>query len=358
MMMDGKPLPLPSARPLRLPPHHRKLEADFTAFSFVAPEDIVFRHRLEGWDDEWVDNGTARRISYSRLPAGEYRLRVTARSPAGAWNPAEAAVAFVVEPFLWQTWWFRGGALALFTLSVVAAVRYVSHRRLRLRLLVLERESALHTERARIAKDIHDDLGASLTQISLLGKLAEHDLGEPAKAGPLLKQISTTAREGVKAVDEIVWAVNPRNDTVAHLLDYAGQHAVDFLSSAGIRCRVDFPEEIPPRLLPADARHNLFLVLKEALNNIVKHAGATEVQVQARLDKDTLTLSVEDNGRGFAGTPDNALSDGLRNMQQRLAELGGTCEVTSVRNQGTRVSVRLSLGCAARGREPHAPSQP
>jgi signal transduction histidine kinase len=358
LTLDGQPWPLPAPRPLRLPPHHRKLEADVTALSFIAPESVAFRHRLEGWDEDWVEDGTTRRISYSRLPAGDYRLRVTARGAAGSWNPVEAAVAFVVEPFVWQTWWFRAGTLALFTVGLAAAVRFVSHRRLRVRLLALEREAALHKERARIAKDIHDDLGASLTQISLLGRLAEQDLHAPAQAGRLLRQISTTAREGVKAVDEIVWAVNPRNDTVGHLLDYAGQYAVDFLSSAGLRCRVDFPEQVPARLLPADARHHLFLVLKEALNNIVKHAGASEVNVQARLSQDQLTLTVEDNGRGFAGAPDNALSDGLRNMQQRLAELGGSCQVASGPEHGTRVSATLPLPHTARDRASGSPPRP
>jgi len=343
VVVDGQPAVIKPGELMRVRPDHRRLEIEYTAFSFVAPEDIIFRHQLEGWDEDWVEGGNSRRVNFSRLPAGAYRLRVSARSPAGAWNPAEAAVAFIVEPFAWQTWWFRGGALALFTCAVIVVVRYVSHRRLRARLLALEQEAALHKERARIAKDIHDDLGACLTQISLLGRLGEHDLREPEKAGEHLRKISLAARQGVKAVGEIVWAVNPRNDTVAHLLDYAGQYAVDFLQVAGIRCRVDFPEECPHRILTAEARHSLFLMLKEALNNAVKHAGAGEVRVRAELDQDVLRLSVEDDGRGFSDLPDSGLSDGLRNMRQRLADLGGECRVVSVPGHGTRVSAELRL---------------
>ena len=113
----------------------------------------------------------------------------------------------------------------------------------------MEQEAFLQKERARIAKDLHDELGASLTQISLLGKLTQQDLAEPEKARPHVEKIASLARQGVKSVDEIVWAVSPRNDTLSQLLDYAGQYAVDFLNAAGIRCRIDFPEKIPAREL-------------------------------------------------------------------------------------------------------------
>jgi signal transduction histidine kinase len=348
LMLDGAPLAGDFSTPLRLPAGHRKLEVDFTAYSFVAPESVAFRHQLEGWDEDWVEHGTQRQVSYSRLPAGEYRLRVAARSSAGEWNPVDATVAFVVAPFVWQTWWFRAGALLLFTAVVVAVVRYVLLRRLRARLVLLEQEAVLQKERARIAKDIHDDLGASLTQISLLGKLVERDLAAPAEAGERVKQMAAAAREGVKAVDEIVWAVNPRNDTVAHLLDYAGQYAVDFLRTAGLRCRVDFPDPVPERELTADARHSLFLVLKEALNNVVKHADATEVWVRGRIAAETLTLTVEDDGRGLVHNREQPAGNGRRNMQQRLAELGGTCRIASRPDRGTEVVATLPLAGEAR----------
>ena len=246
-----------------------------------------------------------------------------------------------MTPFFWQTWWFRVTTLAVFTLSLVALVRYVSFRRLHRQLRVLEQQAALHKERARIAKDIHDDLGANLTQIALLGELAQQDRGEPDKAAGRLGNISGTARQALKSLDEIVWAVNPRNDTLGHLIDYAGQFALDYLRLAGIRCRLDLPEAAPPRELSTDVRHNLFLAIKEALNNVVRHAQATEVWVRARVAADTLEISIEDNGRGFTKAPDDALADGLRNMRQRLADVGGECLIESEPGAGTRVKFRL-----------------
>jgi len=260
---------------------------------------------------------------------------------AGVWNAAGAAFSFVVTPFLWQTWWFRLAALAGFTACVIGVVRYVSFRRLHRRLGVLEAQAALHRERARIAKDIHDDLGANLTQIALMGELARQDRDEPEKASERIGRISSTARQAIKSLDEIVWAVNPRNDTLAHLIDYAGQFAIDYLRVAGLRCRLDFPEQTPPRELSTDLRHNLFLVIKEALNNIVKHAKSSEVWFRARVTEQALELSVEDNGRGFARAPEDALSDGLRNMRQRLEDIGGECRIESTPGAGTKVIVHL-----------------
>jgi len=154
-------------------------------------------------------------------------------------------------------------------------------------------------------------------------------------------KISGTARLAIKSLDEIVWAVNPRNDTLAHLIDYAGQFAVDFLRAAGIRCRLDLPEQPPARELSTDLRHNLFLVIKEALNNIVKHSRASEVWLRTNVTPEALELVVEDNGCGFEKAPDNALADGLRNMRQRMADIGGECRIQSEPGKGTKVFVHL-----------------
>ncbi|MBI5800849.1 MAG: ATP-binding protein [Verrucomicrobia bacterium] len=341
VLVDGQPLATGPGAAAQLPGGHRKVEVEYTAPSFSGPENVNFRHRLTGWDEGWVEAGTERRVSYSRLPAGRYEFRVTACTEAGVWNEAGAALAFTVTPLYWQTGWFRLGAASAFTLGLVALVRYVSFRRLRAKLQRIEQEAAVHRERARIAKDIHDDLGASLTQISLLGDLVEQDLSSPEKAGEHARTLSRTARQLMKTLDETVWAVNPRNDTLAHLLDYTGQFAVDFLRVAGVRCRVDFPLQPPARAVAAEVRHHLFLVVKEALHNVVKHARATEVRLRATVSEQTFQLSVEDDGQGFSSAPDNALADGLRNMQQRLAEIGGTCQITSRPGQGTRVQVEL-----------------
>jgi signal transduction histidine kinase/ligand-binding sensor domain-containing protein len=335
-------LDLASSEPhLRLPPGHRRIAFDFAALSFAAPENIQFRYRLEGFEDDWVDTGNHRSAIYSRLPYGNYTFHIQACNSDGNWSVNAPSLAVTVKPFFWQDWWFRIAALAAFTTTLIALVRYVSFRRLRHQLLLLEQQAALHKERARIAKDIHDDLGANLTQIAFLGDLAQQDREDPEKAAARSNKISTTARQAIKSLDEIVWAVNPRNDTLAHLIEYSGQFALDYLRLAGIRCRLDFPEQTPSGGLSTDLRHNLFLVIKEALNNIVKHSRANEVWLRARVADHSLDISIEDNGVGFGQVADNGTSDGLRNMRQRLSDIGGECRIDSQPGSGTKVSLHL-----------------
>lgn len=326
---------------LELPPGHRRLEFEFAALSFYAPGNIQFRYRLRGLDDNWVEAGSRRNATYSRLPNGHYVFEVAACNSDGDWNATSASFSLVVNPFYWQTWWFRLGLLLAFSAGIIATVRYVSFRRLQQQLRILQQQAALQKERARIAKDIHDDLGASLTQIAYLGELAHLNRNEPEKVEERISNMSTTARQAVKSLDEIVWAVNPRNDTLAHLIDYLNQFAFGYLRLAGIRVRLDFPEMIPQCELSADLRHNIFLTVKEALHNVVKHARATEVRLNASVTELSLEIGVEDNGCGFSGKPDDALADGLRNMRQRMSDIGGECRVESQSGSGTKVTLRL-----------------
>lgn len=345
VLVDGKPLVWKRGMTgLRLPPEHRSIEVEFTALSYAAPESVLFKHQLQNWDADWINDGAMvaqRKIAYTRLPAGDYEFRVTACNNAGVWNMRGANLSFVVEPFFWQTWWFRLTSLVTFTLIVVGGVRYVSFRRLRTRLQKLAREAALTKERLRIARDIHDDVGASFAQIALLGELARADIAEPGKTVEHVGKMTDVAREGINALDEIVWAVNPNNDTLAHFLDYAGQYAVDYLQPAGVRCRVDMPHVVAPRNLPANVRHGLFLIVKESLHNVVKHAQAKEVWLRANITDSGVTMSIEDDGQGFAATPDNARADGLRNMRERMKDMGGVCDITSVPGKGTTVKLVL-----------------
>ena len=326
---------------LHLPPGHNSIKFEFAALNFSAPENVLFRHQLVGVESRWVESGSFRTVPYPRLAYGHYTFQVEACNGDGDWSQNPTRVSLVVAPFVWQTWWFQFGAVMTFTLCIIAIVRYVSFRRLRAQLRVLEQQAALQRERARIAKDIHDDLGANLTQIAYLGELANQDRSEPKLVGERIGKISATARQAVKSLDEIVWAVNPRNDTLAHLLDYAGQFAVDYLRVLGIRCRLDFPTDVPARELSTDLRHNLFLVVKEALHNIFKHANAAEVWLRAVADERGLEVVIEDNGRGFATSPDDALADGLRNMKQRMADIGGDFNVESQPGKGTKIVLRL-----------------
>lgn len=327
----------PAAK-LEIPPGHRRLTFAFTALSMSAPESVQFRYRIVGFDENWSPPTTERQATYPRLDAGDYRFEAIARNSDGIWNKTGPAVVFMVRPFIWQTWWFRLLALTLFTGFVAAIVRYVSFRRLQANLRVLKEQAALDKERARIARDIHDDVGGRLTRIMLLTGLALRERKDPEKASARVGEIAVSARQVIKSLDETVWAINPRNDTLPDLVNYVGQFAVEFLRTADLACQVELPDHPPRRKVSAEARHNLFLAVKEALNNVVRHAGRCEVRVQIKVDSETLRITVTDDGAGFVAAANAPGADGLRNMHQRLEEIGGYCAVESSPGKGTLVS--------------------
>jgi signal transduction histidine kinase/ligand-binding sensor domain-containing protein len=321
---------------LEVPPGKHQIEFRYTGLSLVASDRVEFRYRLDDAEPGWVDAGRKRSVTYPLLPAGNYQFRVIACNSDGIWNEAGALLKIKILPHFYETWWFQMLA-ATATIGLVAfAIRNITLRRLRWKMQQLERQHAVERERSRIARDIHDDLGASLNLIAVLGDLAKKE-----KTDERIEKMSTTARQAVTSLDEIVWAVNPRNDTLAHLVDYAGQYATSYLRAAGIRCRLDVPEEMPASEVASDVRHNLFLVIKEALQNIVKHSRATEVWLRVSTGAATLRVVIEDNGHGFEKTPDDPWADGLRNMRERVAEIGGECRVESHVGTGTTITIEL-----------------
>lgn len=323
---------------LKIPPSHRHLEFDFTAFHFRDPENLRFRYLLAGYDSDWIDAGAERSAAYSRLTAGNYQFRVEASVGDGPWSDPPTALDFDIVPFFWQTWWFRFGVVLIFTLSLVAIVRYVSYRRLRSKLRAAEQQAALERERGRIARDIHDDLGNRLTEIQLLTGLAQRNRDIPNNAVIHINEISSAARQATDALDEIVWAINPRNDTLPHLINYLGQFTADYMRTAGIRCRVDLPENPPAKSVSAEVRHNIFLAIKESLNNIVRHASATEVSLLILVADNSLSIIIEDDGRGFSDEVKNSGADGLENMRLRITEIRGQFQIKSRPGAGTCIS--------------------
>jgi signal transduction histidine kinase len=350
-----------SASVLQIPPGKQRFELRYTGLSFAAPDKVRFKYRLEGLESEWGEAGTKRVAQYSYLPPGTYNFRVIACNNDDVWNEEGASLSFRVLPHVWQAWWFKI-ALAVAAAGAVAVVAIsVTRRRVRWRLGQLEQQRALERERSRIARDIHDDLGASLTRITLLSQSVRSELESGHRAGADVDQIYSTARELTRSMDEIVWAVNPQHDTLDSLVTYLGRFAQHFLSAAGIRCRLDVPLDLPALALTAEIRHNVFLAFKEALHNVVKHAKATEVRLSLELRPEGFMLVIADNGRGFtwhpgqdpATEPDDGhrlvSGNGLTNMQKRLEEIGGCCGWDTAPGEGTRAKLVVVVKAWARG---------
>jgi signal transduction histidine kinase/ligand-binding sensor domain-containing protein len=355
VLIDDQPIAMTKAPSAfqEIPPGQQRFEFHYAGLSFVAPEKVQFKYRLEGLNTDWIDRGTKRSVDFSYLPPGDYRFQVKACNNDGVWNESGASWAFTVLPFFWQTWWFRGIAWSAALSLAAGIVLYSARRRMHRQIERAERQHAVERERARIAQDMHDDLGASLTRITLLSESARGELGDSKQAAAEIDRISDTARELTRSLDEIVWAVNPRHDTLDSLASYLGRFAQGYVAAAGLRCRLDLPVRLPPWLLTAEMRHNLFLAFKEALHNILKHADASEVRISLVLDRAAFALTVEDDGRGFeqgtiasegvAGGDRIARGNGMRNMRRRLSEFGGQCEIDSLPEKGTRVTFVVAV---------------
>ena len=251
---------------------------------------------------------------------------------------------FVVVRF-WQTWWFRGVTAVLVMAAVGATVRLVERRKYQLQLQRAERQSALERERTRIAQDLHDELGSLLTRISLLGGLLRGDKDNPRQVEVHAEKISQSADQTVRALEEIVWAVRPGNDTLQGLVEYMAHFANELFEGNAIRCRLDLPSDLPARTLHPDMRHNIFLIVKESLNNVLKHSGGSVVYVQVKVDGNRLTIAIADDGKGFdpGKAADGGEHNGLENMRRRATALGGQLQVTSNPGGGTRVEFHMNF---------------
>jgi signal transduction histidine kinase/ligand-binding sensor domain-containing protein len=331
---------------IRVPPGKHRVEFRYTGISFGSPERVRFRYRLEPLDTDWVEAKERRTAFYGYLPPGQYRFRVIACDSGGTWNEAGASLSLVVLRHWWQAWWFVGlPALGLMA-SVAGAVRMAEKRKHQRRLELLEQERALEHERARIAQDLHDDLGSSLTRISLLSDLARTDRDDWSQVEAQLQKISQSAGQSVRALDEIVWALRPGSDSLQSLVEYIAHFANELFEGDSAHCRLDLPHDLPTHSLPPEMRHNIFLVVKEALTNALKHSHAREVRVQAKATAQVLEIVVQDDGQGFEAKvppPKPGKCRGLGNMRRRAEDMGGTLAVESGRGKGTTVRLCVSF---------------
>ncbi|HEU6448969.1 MAG TPA: ATP-binding protein [Verrucomicrobiae bacterium] len=233
--------------------------------------------------------------------------------------------------------------------------RLVEQRTRQLHLEIQEREAAekqraLESERARIARDLHDDLGASLTEISILASGGQRSNGIEQKISGVFKTIANKARDLVAALDLIVWAVDPKDNSLQSVADYLCDFVDEYLAPSGIASRFDVPVVLPAVVLDGRLRHELFLTVKESLNNIVRHSDASEVQFQLSVVEDRLRIVLQDNGKGFREDPAR-FGKGLKNLRSRLSKIGGDCEVESIPGQGTAVKINLSLSAQMKSKE-------
>ncbi|HVU26275.1 MAG TPA: sensor histidine kinase [Verrucomicrobiae bacterium] len=300
-------------------------------------------HLVLEWNEMFsIGVGNVREAQYDFLPPGDFKFRVAEVTATGMPTGVEASLDVIVpQPFWKEPRFYAAISFAIIVLMIVV-FRYIIRRRMRAELLRLENQRALEQERLRIAHDIHDDLGARVTQISLLSAMSHDNTTFPEKARTAFDQISKMSRELVSALYQTVWAVNPENDNLDALENYLCQMVLQLCEPAQLRCR--FHAENLPRdiTISSQTRHNITLAVKEAVHNVIKHSKASEVTIHMTFVDCLLTISVADNGCGFEISADST-GNGLANMKRRMEDIHGTCTVASQIGKGTTVYLRIVI---------------
>ena len=298
----------------------------FTAFLYTDPDHINFRYRLNGAGPDWQYTEGQRSANFAQLAPGKYTFYVQSGGKNGGWNNHLATVNFMIKPPYWETWWFRTLVLSLVALGLYNLYRYkIKH------ILAIERI------RARIASDFHDDIGSALSSISIFSEVADKQLKQQLpteQTREIIGHISFQSRAMLDAMDDIVWAVNPQNDHFNDLAIRMREFAIPLLEAKNIRFKINMEENILSTRLRMEARKNIFLIFKESVNNIIKHADCSVMEVVVNKLNNQLELIISDNGKGF---DINALHNrnGLKNMQKRAVEINGTINITSQPGSGT-----------------------
>ena len=353
MDFTTKNLNVDVSQPFEIPPGPGNLEIRYAALSYVAPGKNMYRYKLDHVDGGWVNAGNGRTAKYTNLRPGKYQFQVEACNNDGVWNGNGQTLTLMFEPHFWQTWWFAALGCGTILGVVGGLVRYVTRRRLQRKLIQLEQRHAVERERSRIARDVHDELGSKLTEISFQGSIAQCNLDDPVETRRQIERMSVSAREAVSSLQEIIWAADPENDTLEGLVGHISHFAAEFFRVSGVNGEIFTPQQIPNQNIPAMVRHNLYLAVKEAINNSAKHANATRILIRVLLHEDSLEVLISDNGNGFpANVPGNGAGvavtvkrtgHGLVNMRERLKTVGGQCEINSEPGQGTTVRFILPL---------------
>lgn len=326
---------------IQLRPPDDQVQIDFASLNFGVGETIQYQYRLENSDRDWGPLANTRSVTYAGIRPGSYRFLVRAVDATGGTSAVPASVAFTLLPPLWQRSWFLALALAVMAVAVWSAHRY----RLR-QLLELERV------RTRIASDLHDDIGSSLTQIAVLSELARTSTGADG-ADARLARIADLSRELVDSMSDIVWAINPRRDSVSDLVYRMRRFASDLFTSRSIGFEFQAPSDIVKMPLRAEIRREAFLIFKEGVHNIVRHAQCRRVEINLTADQHRLVLRLSDDGQGVSADATGRRGHGLASMRQRARTLGGQLEIGAEPGCGTSITLTVPLDRKAHTRKNH-----
>ena len=313
----------------------------FAATSFLDEKQVLYSYRLQrGSNNQWSEPSNNTTVSFIDLPSGDYTLDIKANFPAARYPDKIISYKFSIVPPWWQTGLFRSAALFVVIWILILGVRFYYRRKLEKQMTVLEKKQAIEKERTRIATDMHDDLGAGLSRIKFLSETIGIKQQQQKPFEEDISKIREYSHEMIDKMGEIVWALNEKNDSLSDLLSYTRSYAVEYLSQNGIKCRIDTPDKLPAGFVSGEFRRNIYLTVKEALHNVVKHSQASEVIMKFDVNHN-LNIEIKDDGTGFHKSAVRPFSNGLSNMQSRIKEIGGVFEL--INGNGTLIRIKVPL---------------
>lgn len=324
---------------------------EFSSLSFIAPTNNQYAYVLEGLDRDWVSAGNKRFARYTHLDPGEYVFRVKGTNNDGVWNVRGASVRILISPPWWATVWFKLFAAFGFAGSISGGAWYVSRRKLKERIAQLEHDRALMEERQRtreqIARDLHDEVASTLSSISLYSETVRH---RPKKRLRDLEQavekLSSLSSQAKQSMEEVVWSLSPGHDTLKELVDRIGDLSAQWCENHSLECHLAFCVIPPGITIHEEVRKNVYLIFKEAMNNIIKYSGASSVELLSWFEDTTFFLTIRDDGEGIDQSSSKKKTiggRGLKNMQARAESIGAIVQVESTKSKGTSVSVKLKI---------------
>lgn len=334
----------PADRAVTVPASATEITVKLAGIHLTSPERVRFRYAILGSQAGWTELGSNPVVRLATPSPGTHRLHVAA-GIAGGWSHSVSAVSLVVVPAWWQRPWVVRGGIAGGALAVAGATAGIVRGLWRRR---LQREIAVRKERERIARDIHDDLGSGLAQVAMLGDLLHADFPPEAHGRDHVDRIRQRSGELVHSLDEIVWAVDPANDSLDRFLSYVSEFTPEYLAPSGIACRLAIPLDVAAAPMPARTRHHFGMVLKESLHNVVRHSAAREATVTVRVSAEgILTVSIADDGQGIKADgleeDPSGRKSGLRDMRQRMADLDGSFSIDHRPGGGTIVTAQARI---------------
>lgn len=307
------------------------LTFDFNVLNFPIQDRFTYYYRLVGADLDWIQAKGNFQAVYSLLPPGEYQFEVRSANESGLFSES-AVFTFEIKPSLVQTWWFKA-LLGLIFIGIV----YLIYR------MNVNRILAVVNLRSRLARDLHDDMGSTLSTINILSSMAKTKIGtDPAKSSEYISKISENSQRMMEAMDDIVWSIKPQNDTMEKLISRMREFANEALESKDILFNMEIDEKVLGMKLSMDARRDLFLIFKEGINNAAKYSKATRLFIFFALDKGLFTLKIKDYGVGF-NLNDLDDGNGLENMKKRASNLNGALTINSKPGEGTELILKITL---------------